>query len=111
MRHWPDISQPLALLAIGIIVWMLGKMLLPAYITLSSAPTRMTVLFIGGQMFGIVLRLLNWPEMLGMIGFGMLFANFGYANFDGYTKLEAFFRYTHFIFTFKLNEEKKNNNK
>lgn len=65
----------------------------------------MAVLFIGGQMFGIVLRLLNWPEMLGMIGFGMLFANLGCANFDGYTELEAFFRYSlqqrfHFFFIF-----------
>ncbi|XP_055312721.1 putative SLC9B1-like protein SLC9B1P1 isoform X3 [Sitodiplosis mosellana] len=92
VRYWSEISQPLALLGIGLIIWTLGKILLPAYITLDSAPTRMAVLFIGGQIFGIVLRLLNWPEMLGMIGFGMLFANVGYANFDGYTELEAFFR-------------------
>lgn len=93
MRHWPEISQPLALLAIGLITWTLGMILLPAYVTLSSAPTRMATLFIGGQAFGIVLRLVNWPEMLGMIGFGVFFANVGYANFDGYTQLEAFFRY------------------
>lgn len=110
MRHWSEISQPLALLGIAIIAWTLGKILLPAYITLTSAPTRMAVLFIGGQMFGIVLRLLNWPEMLGMIGFGMIFANFGFANFDGYTALEAFFRYV-FIYTNTKERKKRTESK
>lgn len=102
-RNWPEISQTLSLLGIAIITWTLGRILLPEYTALSSAPTRMAVLFIGGQLLGIVLRLLNWPEMLGMIGFGMLFTNFGYANFNGYSELEAFFRYTsHFIFIFTI---------
>lgn len=56
----------------------------------------MAVLFIGGQMFGILLRLLNWPEMLGMVGFGVIFANLGCTDFTGYTELEAFFRCEHF---------------
>ncbi|XP_031633626.1 sodium/hydrogen exchanger 9B2 isoform X2 [Contarinia nasturtii] len=92
VRNWSEISQQVALLGIGIILWILGTILLPNYITLTSPPTRMAILFVGGQMCGIVLRLLSWPEMLGMIGFGMLYANLGQANFYGYTQLEAFFR-------------------
>lgn len=91
-RHWSESSQSLALLLIGFVTWTLGKILLPDYITFTSPPTRMAILFIGGQALGIVLRLLNWPEMLGMIGFGVLYANLGQAEFDGYAKLEAFFR-------------------
>lgn len=92
MKNWPVASQPLALLAIWAVIWTLEKILLPEYSKFSSAPTRMALLFIGGQAFGVVLRLLNWPEMLGMIGFGVFFANLGYANFDGFMELEAFFR-------------------
>lgn len=92
MKNWPVASQPFALLAIGVIIWTLERILLPEYSKFSSAPTRMALLFIGGQAFGVLLRLLQWPEMLGMIGFGVLFANLGYANFDGYIGLEAFFR-------------------
>lgn len=40
---------------------------MPEYITFTSVLTRMAILFIGGQTFGILLRLLQWPEMLGMI--------------------------------------------
>lgn len=97
MRHWPDTSQTLALLAIAIITWTLGYITLSDYVTFSSAPTRMAILFIGGQALGIALRLLNWPEMLGMIGFGVLYANLGQADFVGYTQLEAFFRWAFFM--------------
>lgn len=65
---------------------------MPDYVTFTSAPTRMAVLFIGGQAFGVLLRLLQWPEMLGMIGFGVIFANVGCTDFTGYTEVEAFFR-------------------
>lgn len=58
----------------------------------------MAILFIGGQALGILLKLLQWPEMLGMIGFGMLFANMGCTNFDGYLQLEAFFRCISLVF-------------
>lgn len=92
MNNWPIASQPLALLGIAVLIWTLERILLPEYSTFASAPTRMALLFIGGQSFGVVLRLLQWPEMLGMIGFGVLFANLGYADFDGFVGFEAFFR-------------------
>lgn len=92
MNQWPVISQSLALLAIGMLIWTMAKILLPQYVTFTSAPTRMVILFVGGQAFGVLLRLLEWPEMLGMIGFGMLFANIGWTDFTGYTEFEAFFR-------------------
>lgn len=53
---------------------------------------RMIVLFIGAQMCGIALKLLQMPEMLGMLGFGVFFTNMGWANFDGYSELETFLR-------------------
>lgn len=102
MKHWPVSSQSLALLAIALILWTLGKILLPEYITFTSAPTRMAILFIGGQSFGVLLRLLHWPEMLGMIGFGMLFANLGGTDFEGYTQLEAFLRCAYYVFCFSF---------
>lgn len=92
VNQWPITSQPLALLAIGMLIWTLAKILLPDYVTFTSVPTRMAILFIGGQAFGVLLRLLHWPEMLGMIGFGMIFANVGCTDFTGYTEVEAFFR-------------------
>lgn len=92
VKQWPITSQTLALLGIAIITWTLAFILMPKYVSFTSAPTRMAILFIGGQAFGVLLRLIQWPEMLGMIGFGMIFANLGYTNFTGYTELEAFFR-------------------
>lgn len=99
MSHWPDISTTIALLAIGIITWTLAWILMPMIWTIDSIPTRMACLFVGAQICGIILRILQWPEMLGMLGFGVLFANIGFANFDGYNGVEAFCRWvvpTHF---------------
>lgn len=92
MRNWPEISQPIGLLAIGIILFVLGRILIPEYTALASAPTRMICLFIGAQICGVFLRILQWPEMLGMLGFGILYANVGFADFDGYNEFEVFFR-------------------
>lgn len=93
MSHWPDISTTIALLAIGIITWTLAWILMPMVWTIDSVPTRMTCLFVGAQICGIFLRILQWPEMLGMLGFGVVFANIGFANFDGYNGVEVFCRW------------------
>lgn len=53
----------------------------------------MAFLFIGSQLCGILITFANLPEMLGMIGFGMLFTNLGYGNFEGMAALETILRY------------------
>lgn len=92
MGNWPEISQPIGLLAIGIVLWILGRILMPDYVSITSVLTRMFCLFVGAQICGIILRIIQWPEMLGMLGFGVLFANIGLANFDGFNEFEVFFR-------------------
>lgn len=93
MSQWPEISQTIALLVIAIAIWTLCWILMPTVWTIDSAATRMVCLFVGAQICGIMLRILQWPEMLGMLGFGVLFANIGLANFNGYNNLEIFFRW------------------
>lgn len=93
MHHWSDTSQSITLLTIGALIWTLSFILIPTVATLNAVPTRMICLFVGAQISGIVLRFLQWPEMLGMLGFGVLFSNIGLANFDGYNEFEIFFRY------------------
>lgn len=53
---------------------------------------RMTVLFIGAQIFGIIFKMIKLPEMLGMLIFGVLFTNMGFGDFTGYNNLEILLR-------------------
>lgn len=53
---------------------------------------RMAVLFIGAQIFGDIFKMIKLPEMLGMLGFGVIFTNMGFGNFTGYNVLEIFLR-------------------
>lgn len=53
---------------------------------------RMAILFIGAEICGVFLRFLHLPEMLGMLGFGIFFANVGWGNFAHYESLESFLR-------------------
>lgn len=92
MKHWPVASQPLALLFLCLIVWTLCRILLPDSTTIESVPMRMAILFIGAQICGVVLRLLQLPEMLGMLGFGVFITNMGWGDFTPYQPLESFFR-------------------
>lgn len=92
MKHWPDASQPLALLFLSVIIWTLCRLLLSEYTTIDSAPIRMAILFIGAQICGVILRLLHLPEMLGMLGFGVFFTNMGWGDFTPYQSLESIFR-------------------
>lgn len=52
----------------------------------------MMLLFVGAQLCGILITFVNLPEMLGMIGFGIIYANVGWANFEGLSALETFLR-------------------
>lgn len=71
----------------------MARILFPEYTVPDSVPLRMILLFIGAQIWGICLKLLNLPEMLGMISFGIFFTNMGWDNFEGYGELETFLRY------------------
>lgn len=106
MKHWPVASQPLALFVIAILIWTMCRIELPQYTTAQAVPVRMVILFIGAQFCGVILRSIKMPEMLGMLGFGMFFANMGWANFDGYNEFETILRYSiesiiFFLFTMK----------
>lgn len=92
VKNWPKISQPIGLLAIGIILLVLGHILLPNYVSIRSVPMRMFCLFVGAQICGTILRIVQWPEMLGMLGFGIIYGNVGFAHFDGFNEFEIFFR-------------------
>lgn len=93
MKHWPDVSQPLSLLFLCVIVWTLFRILLPEYTAIHAVPMRMAILFVGAQICGVVLRAMQLPEMLGMLGFGVFFTNMGWGDFTPYQSLESFFRY------------------
>lgn len=93
MKHWPDVSQPLSLLFLCVIVWTLIRILLPEYTVIHAVPMRMAILFVGAQICGVLLRLMQLPEMLGMLGFGVFFTNMGWGDFTPYQSLESFFRY------------------
>lgn len=92
IKNWPVASQPLTLLFLCLSIWILCRILLPEYTTVSSVPMRMAILFIGAQICGVFLRLLNLPEMLGMLGFGIFFTNMGWGDFTPYQPLESIFR-------------------
>lgn len=92
MKKWSVISQPIALLFLFLLLWTLGRVLFPSYTTIDAVLMRMIFLFIGAQMCGVVLKLLQMPEMLGMLGFGVFYTNVGWAKFDGYSELETFLR-------------------
>nr|XP_014094552.1 sodium/hydrogen exchanger 9B2 isoform X2 [Bactrocera oleae] len=92
VQHWPFISQPLALVAIAIVLWMIAYVLLPDY-TLPNTPImRIFFLFVGAQLSGVLVTFLRLPDMLGMLFFGVIYTNVGLADFTGYDKFEAFLR-------------------
>ncbi|XP_050321119.1 sodium/hydrogen exchanger 9B2 isoform X1 [Bactrocera neohumeralis] len=92
VQHWPFISQPLALVAIAIGLWIIAYVLLPEY-TLPHMPImRIFFLFVGAQLSGVLVTFLRLPDMLGMLFFGVLYTNVGLADFTGYDKFEAFLR-------------------
>lgn len=92
VKKWPIVSQSVALLWIFVLLWAIARCLFPEHTYPNSALVRLAFLFIGAQLSGILITFIGLPEMLGMIGFGVLFANLGFGNFDGLDALETFLR-------------------
>ncbi|XP_017082761.2 sodium/hydrogen exchanger 9B2 isoform X1 [Drosophila eugracilis] len=90
--HWVNISEQLALLAIFLGLWAMGWVLLPEYSQPQTVIMRIAFLFVGAQISGILVTFVHLPDMLGMLFFGVLYANLGLANFEGYQKFELFLR-------------------
>lgn len=93
VRQWPHrISETLAVYAILLLGWALAYTQFPEYCAPDDVLGRMFFLFAGGQLCGYAVQAVGVPDMLGMIGWGVLFANVGLADFAGYERLEATFR-------------------
>ncbi|XP_043657009.1 sodium/hydrogen exchanger 9B1 isoform X2 [Drosophila teissieri] len=90
--HWVNTSELVALLAIFLGLWAMGWVLLPEYAQPATVIMRIAFLFVGAQVSGILVTFVHLPDMLGMLFFGVLYANLGLANFEGYQKLELFLR-------------------
>ncbi|XP_043064942.1 sodium/hydrogen exchanger 9B2 isoform X2 [Drosophila ficusphila] len=90
--HWVNISEQVALLAIFLGLWAMAFVLLPDYAQPQTVIMRIAFLFVGAQITGILVTFVHLPDMLGMLFFGVLYANLGLANFQGYQKFELFLR-------------------
>ncbi|KAG4068619.1 hypothetical protein HA402_002310 [Bradysia odoriphaga] len=92
VKNWPAISEPTALLFIIVLTWGLAYTILPEHTTPNTVIMRMIFLFVGAQICGQFVTLLRLPDMLGMLFWGVLYANIGLGNFHGYHGLEAILR-------------------
>ncbi|XP_035776826.1 sodium/hydrogen exchanger 9B2-like isoform X1 [Anopheles albimanus] len=92
-RNWPIVSQPLALLTIFGLLWAIAAAILPPELSQPSGGLmRLLFLFVGAQTCGVLVSLAGLPDMLGMLFWGVLYANVGWADFSGYQRLEVFLR-------------------
>lgn len=92
VNHWPTISQPIAILFIIFLIWGLAYTILPEYTKPNSVIIRMSFLFVGAQICGLIVTVLRLPDMLGMLFWGVLYTNIGLGDFQGYEGLEAVLR-------------------
>lgn len=93
MRRWPHrLSEPLTLYVILVLGWALAYTLFPEHMSPDGVLGRMLMLFGGGQLCGYAVQAVGVPDMLGMIGWGVLWANVGLADFGEYSGLEASLR-------------------
>ncbi|XP_065372260.1 sodium/hydrogen exchanger 9B2 [Calliphora vicina] len=92
VKHYHVTSQPLAILITFIALWILGYVLMPNYAVPNTAIMRLILLIVGAQVTGILVTFVKMPDMLGMLFFGVLYTNLGWADFSGYQRLEAFLR-------------------
>lgn len=93
VRNWLIVSQPLALLAIFALLWGIAYSVLPRQLTEPNTPfMRLWFLFVGAQISGILVSLTGLPDMLGMLFWGVLYTNVGWAEFQGLQKVEVFLR-------------------
>uniref|UniRef100_A0A182W2P5 Cation/H+ exchanger transmembrane domain-containing protein n=1 Tax=Anopheles minimus TaxID=112268 RepID=A0A182W2P5_9DIPT len=92
-RNWPVTSQPLALLIVFGLLWAVAYAILPAELSHPAGGLmRLVFLFVGAQACGILVSLTGLPDMLGMLFWGVLYANVGWADFAGYERVEVFLR-------------------
>uniref|UniRef100_A0A1A9UZV4 Uncharacterized protein n=1 Tax=Glossina austeni TaxID=7395 RepID=A0A1A9UZV4_GLOAU len=92
VRNWPRMSESLAIVFIFLSLWTIGYILMPAYALPHTVIMRIVFLFIGAQTIGVLFTFIQLPDMLGMLFFGILYTNLGWANFIHYEKFEAFLR-------------------
>lgn len=92
VRNWPIISQPLAVLIIFLLLWIMGYAQAPKYAIPETVIMRIAFLFAGAELAGILVTFMRLPDMLGMLFFGVLYTNLGLADFSGYGALELFLR-------------------
>ncbi|XP_034659813.1 sodium/hydrogen exchanger 9B2 isoform X2 [Drosophila subobscura] len=90
--HWPQIAEHVALLVIFLGLWAMAWILLREFSPPQTVIMRIAFLFVGAQISGILVTFVHLPDMLGMLFFGVLYANLGLANFDGYQGFELFLR-------------------
>ncbi|XP_035904171.1 sodium/hydrogen exchanger 9B2 isoform X1 [Anopheles stephensi] len=92
-RNWPVTSQPLALLIVFAFLWAVAYAILPPELSHPAGGLmRLVFLFVGAQACGILVSLTGLPDMLGMLFWGVLYANVGWADFAGYERVEVFLR-------------------
>ncbi|XP_055588388.1 sodium/hydrogen exchanger 9B2 isoform X2 [Uranotaenia lowii] len=92
-RNWPVASQPVALLAIFGLLWGVAYSVLPEGLVDPNSPLmRLWFLFVGAQTSGILVSLTGLPDMLGMLFWGVLYTNLGWAEFEGLQRVEIFLR-------------------
>ncbi|XP_049279751.1 sodium/hydrogen exchanger 9B2 isoform X3 [Anopheles funestus] len=92
-RNWPITSQPLALLIVFGLLWAIAYAILPTELSHPAGGLmRLMFLFVGAQACGILVSLTGLPDMLGMLFWGVLYANVGWADFTGYERVEVFLR-------------------
>uniref|UniRef100_A0A1A9W1N2 Cation/H+ exchanger transmembrane domain-containing protein n=1 Tax=Glossina brevipalpis TaxID=37001 RepID=A0A1A9W1N2_9MUSC len=92
VTQWPILSEPFTIILIFFSLWTIGYILMPIYALPHTVIMRIIFLFIGAQTFGVLFTFIQLPDMLGMLFFGVLYANLGWANFKDYEKFEAFLR-------------------
>ncbi|XP_030371431.1 sodium/hydrogen exchanger 9B1 isoform X2 [Scaptodrosophila lebanonensis] len=92
VAHWSLVSEHVAMFAIFLGLWSMTWVLLRDLAVPSTVFMRIVLLFVGAQLSGILVTFLNLPDMLGMLFFGVLYGNVGWANFEGYQAVELFLR-------------------
>lgn len=91
-KNWKTVSQPIAVLFIFLILWAMIYASYPLQAEPTSVIMRLAFLFVGAHMFGLIVQIISLPDMIGMLAWGVLFANLGIGKFEGYQDLEAFLR-------------------
>lgn len=90
--NWPEHSQTFGLGLLFLLMWGILYSVQPD-VALPTGPfMKFLFLFVGAQLCGIVVSQFGVPDMLGMIFWGVLYRNVGFAEFGELAKLESFLR-------------------